>query len=245
MIDRGARLESMAPRMANFFSRSPGFNRLLRSALRLAPERELPRFAPSSFRQWARKHGVPNCGEETGHAANSSRHIGREVVLWLDPFNNYLNTETSRADLEVLRRAGVTVRIPRSHLCCGRPLYDFGMIDRAKSYLRQIMQVLGEQIDAGLPIVVLEPSCASVFRDELQNLFPGEERAVRLGRQTFLLSEFLERQTPGYHPPPISGKVLLHGHCHHKPLMPINHEDSLLRKTGRELKSLDSGCGGR
>ncbi len=244
MIDRWARLASMAPRMANFFSRSPGFNRLLRSALRLAPERELPRFAPSSFRQWARKHGVPNCGEETGHAANSSRHIGREVVLWLDTFNNYFHPETSRAALEVLRRAGFTVRIPRSHLCCGRPLYDFGMIDRAKSYLRQIMQVLGEQIDAGLPIVVLEPSCASVFRDELQNLFPAEERASRLRRQTFLLSEFLERHAPGYQPPQLSGKVLLHGHCHHKALMKMNDEESLLRKMGADLQSLDSGCCG-
>jgi len=244
MIDRWARLASMAPRMANFFSRSPGFNRLLRSALRLAPERELPRFAPSSFRQWARKHGVPNCGEETGHAANSSRHIGREVVLWLDTFNNYFHPETSRAALEVLRRAGFTVRIPRSHLCCGRPLYDFGMIDRAKSYLRQIMQVLGEQIDAGLPIVVLEPSCASVFRDELQNLFPAEERANRLRRQTFLLSEFLERHAPGYQPPQLSGKVLLHGHCHHKALMKMNDEESLLRKMGADLQSLDSGCCG-
>ncbi|HXJ11004.1 MAG TPA: hypothetical protein VNH19_01925, partial [Candidatus Limnocylindrales bacterium] len=126
----------------------------------------------------------------------------------------------------------------------GRPLYDFGMLDKAKRYLRKIMQSLGREIDAGLPIIVLEPSCASVFRDELQNLFPGEERAVRLKRQTFLLSEFLERKTPGYQPPHISGKVLLHGHCHHKALMKMDDEESLLRKTGCELQSLDSGCCG-
>ncbi len=244
MIDRWARLASMAPRMANFFSHAPGFRRLFRSALRLAYERELPRLASSSFGQWARKHGIPNCGGENGHAADSSRDAGREVILWVDTFNNYFHPETSRAALEVLRRAGFTVRIPRSHLCCGRPLYDFGMIDRAKSYLRRIMQILGKQIDAGLPIVVLEPSCASVFRDELQNLFPAEERATRLRRQTFLLSEFLESHAPGYHPPELSGKVLLHGHCHHKALMKMNDEESLLRKMGSDLQSLDSGCCG-
>jgi Fe-S oxidoreductase len=118
------------------------------------------------------------------------------------------------------------------------------MLDRAKNYLRKIMQSLGSEIDAGLPIVVLEPSCVSVFRDELQNLFPGEERAVRLRRQTFLLSEFLEHQTGGYQPPHISGKVLLHGHCHQKALMQMNDEEALLRKTGCELQSLDSGCCG-
>jgi FAD/FMN-containing dehydrogenase/Fe-S oxidoreductase len=244
MIDRWARLASFAPRIANFFSAAPGFKGLLRRALRLAPERQLPRLASSSFRQWARKQGIPNCGEGNGQAQDLSRNAGREVVLWVDTFNNYFHPETSRAALDVLQRAGFTVRIPKMHLCCGRPLYDFGMIDRAKSYLRQIMQVLGEQIDAGLPIVVLEPSCASVFRDELQNLFPAEERAARLRRQTFLLSEFLERHAPGYQPPQLSGKVLLHGHCHHKALMKMNDEESVLRKMGVDLQSLDSGCCG-
>jgi Fe-S oxidoreductase len=118
------------------------------------------------------------------------------------------------------------------------------MIDRAKSYLQKIIHSLGCEIDAGLPVVVLEPSCASVFRDELQNLFPSEVRAARLKHQTFLLSEFLERQTPGYQPPHLSGKVLLHGHCHHQALMKMNDEESLLRKMGCELQSLDSGCCG-
>jgi FAD/FMN-containing dehydrogenase/Fe-S oxidoreductase len=244
MIDRWARLISIAPNLANFFGAAPGFSKLLRNALQLAPERHLPRFASSSFRKWARSERIPVCGLEGGEGANSPKHAGGEVILWVDTFNNYFHPETSRAAIDVLRHAGYSVKIPRSHLCCGRPLYDFGMLDRAKSYLQKIMQSLGCEIDAGLPIVVLEPSCASVFRDELQNLFPKEERAVRLRRQTFLLSEFLERQTPGYQPPHIPGKVLLHGHCHHKALMKMNDDESLLRKTGCELQSLDSGCCG-
>jgi len=244
MIDRWARLASIAPNLANFFGTAPGFSKLLRNALQLAPERHLPRFASSSFRKWASKERIPVCGSERGEGAGSSKNAGPEVILWVDTFNNYFHPETSRAAIDVLRHAGYSVKIPRNHLCCGRPLYDFGMLDRAKSYLQKIMQSLGCEIDAGLPIVVLEPSCASVFRDELQNLFPREERAVRLRRQTFLLSEFLERQTPGYQPPHISGKVLLHGHCHHKALMKMNDEESLLRKTGCELQSLDSGCCG-
>jgi Fe-S oxidoreductase len=118
------------------------------------------------------------------------------------------------------------------------------MIDRAKTYLKRIMQVLARQIDAGLPIVVLEPSCASVFRDELKNLFPTDARADRLRRQTFLLSEFLQHHAPSYQPPQLSGKVLLHGHCHHKALMKMNDEESLFRKMGVDLQSVDSGCCG-
>jgi Fe-S oxidoreductase len=136
------------------------------------------------------------------------------------------------------------VSIPRQPLCCGRPLYDFGMIGRAKEYLERILRTLAGPIDAGLPMVVLEPSCASVFRDELRNLFPTDSRAERLRSQTFLLSEFLERHAPGFEPPQLSRNVLLHGHCHQKALMKMTDEESLLKKMGARLQSIDSGCCG-
>jgi Fe-S oxidoreductase len=118
------------------------------------------------------------------------------------------------------------------------------MLDRAKGYLLRVLQVLGDHIDAGLPIVVLEPSCASVFRDELHNLFPRDERANRLRGQIFLLSEFLQRYVPDFQPPRLPRKVLLHGHCHQKALMKMGHEEALLRKMGADLQSIDSGCCG-
>ncbi len=231
-IDRWARLASIAPRLANVFSHAPGVRDLLRMMLHLAPERELPRFAPVSFQHWVRRAGL------SGPAAD------HDVILWADTFNNYFHPETSRAALDVLRAAGFTVGIPGGHLCCGRPLYDFGLLREAKAYLQRILQVLGPEIDAGRPIVVLEPSCASVFRDELRNLFPSDARADRLRRQTFLLSEFLERQAPGYQPPRLGRHVLLHGHCHHKAIMKMTDEESLIRKMGVELESPDAGCCG-
>jgi len=167
-----------------------------------------------------------------------------EVILWADTFNNYFHPETSRAALEVLQHAGFRVSVPQVHLCCGRPLYDFGFLDKAKEYLERILSVLSAQIEAGIPVVVLEPSCASVFRDELRNLFPRDARAMKLRSQTFLLSEFLEHHAPGYAPPQLAGKVLLHGHCHHKSLMGLGDEESLLRKAGADLQSIDTGCCG-
>jgi FAD/FMN-containing dehydrogenase/Fe-S oxidoreductase len=232
MIDRWAQLGSIAPLVANFFSQAPGFRHILQSALHLAPQRRVPRFARSTFQNWATKNRVPGLGEKG------------EVVLWADTFNNYFHPDTSRAALEVLQGAGFKVTVPQIHLCCGRPLYDFGMLDRAKEYLQRILSALSVQIDAGIPIVVLEPSCASVFRDELHNLFPTDPRATRLRNQTFLLSEFLEHQAPGYKPPQLGRKVLLHGHCHHKAIMKLSDEESLLRRMGADLQSIDSGCCG-
>jgi FAD/FMN-containing dehydrogenase/Fe-S oxidoreductase len=228
MIDRWAELGSSAPRTANFLSNVS--KPLMQKALGLAPQRQLPRLATVNFQQWARKQQV---------AAS-----GGSVVLWADTFNNYFKPETSRAAWEVLTRAGFNVTVAQDHLCCGRPLYDFGMLDKAKLYLQRVLQVLASEIEAGLPIVVLEPSCASVFRDELRNLFPEDPRADRLRRQTLLLSEFLQHHAPGYQPPQLRQKVLLHGHCHHKAIMKMTDEEALLRRMGPNLKALDAGCCG-
>jgi Fe-S oxidoreductase len=118
------------------------------------------------------------------------------------------------------------------------------MLREAKQYLETIMNALSTEIDAGLPIVVLEPSCASVFRDELRNLFPRDARANHLRQQTFLLSEFLQNQSPGYAPPKLPAKILLHGHCHHRALMKMGDEESLLRRTGAQVQCPDTGCCG-
>jgi Fe-S oxidoreductase len=166
------------------------------------------------------------------------------VILWIDTFSNYFHPETGRAALQVLEAAGYRVAISPRGLCCGRPLYDFGLLDRAKVYLRSILDALRDAIDSGIPIVVLEPSCASVFRDELRNLFPTDDRAVRLSRQTVVLSELLESGQLPYEPPRLTKRVLLHGHCHQKALMKMNHEEAILRKMGVTLDVPDSGCCG-
>ena len=237
MINKWANFASYAPAAANFISSAPGLNRLLKRVLSMAPERQMPKFASPSFRGWARSNNVSYTGDDL----NQKR---RNVILWVDTFNNYFHPQTSRAALKVLTRAGFTVRIPKQNLCCGRPLYDFGMLNLAKKYLERVMEALRPQINLGIPIVVLEPSCVSVFRDEVGNLFPRHPIAGRLRDQTFLLSEFLEYHAPDFCPPRLSRPVLFHGHCHQKALMKMTADESLLRKMGVDLQTVDAGCCG-
>jgi Fe-S oxidoreductase len=143
-----------------------------------------------------------------------------------------------------LDRTGFEVEVPKQHLCCGRPLYDFGMLDMAKQYLHRVMKALRPQIDAGTPIVVLEPSCASVFRDELHNLFPNDDTAQRLRSQVFLLSEFLEQKSPHLDIPQLSRDALIQGHCHHKSVLKLDDEKAILKKLALECDFLTSGCCG-
>jgi FAD/FMN-containing dehydrogenase/Fe-S oxidoreductase len=226
-----ARLASWAPRLANLLSHAPGLDAAAKWLGGIAQQRTMPRFATKTFKHWFRKRGPRNEGKP-------------QLILWPDTFNNYFNPQVAKAAVEVLEAAGQQVLVPIKSLCCGRPLYDFGMLDTAKTMLHDVLDTLRPWIEAGTPIVGLEPSCVSVFRDELRSLFPEDGDAKRLGEQVFLLSEFLERKVPNYQPPQLHQKAVVHGHCHHKSLMKMDAETSVLQKLGLDFQELDSGCCG-
>jgi len=258
-IDLWASLASNAPGLINLTTQLPLLRDIAKLVAAIPLQRSIPAFAPETFKQWfhrTRSGGrirpprnakqaewkdspsvVPNLAEE-------ARASAPEVLLWPDTFNNYFLPATAKAAVEVLETAGYRVIVPQANLCCGRPLYDFGMLDRAQSLLLDILDQLEPEIEAGIPIVGLEPSCVAVFRDELLNLFPHDERAQALARQTFLLSEFLERNSGNAPLPQLHRKALLHGHCHHKSIMKMTAEESLLRRLGVDFQVPAPGCCG-
>jgi Fe-S oxidoreductase len=145
--------------------------------------------------------------------------------------------------VHALEALGFQVELPRRPLCCGRPLYDYGFLGAAKRWLRRIVDELRPEIRAGTPMLVLEPSCAAVFRDELTNFFPRDLDAVRLSRQTFLLSELLAQR--GRRPlPRLERRALVQAHCHHRAVMGLADEETVLRDLGLDFEVLDSGCCG-
>jgi len=231
LIHIWARLASWAPEMVNAMGSAPGLGAILKAIGDITPERPLPRFARQTFKSWLRHRGKRN-------------HGGSKVILWADTFNNYFHPEIAAAAVEVLEAAGFSVLVPAANLCCGRPLYDYGMLDSAKDLLHQTLAVLRPQIEAGVPMVGLEPSCVAVFRDEMADLLPHDEDARRLQQQTFTLGEFLEKKAPHYRPPMLRRKALVHGHCHQKAVLGMDSEEQLLRKIGLDVAMLDDGCCG-
>jgi Fe-S oxidoreductase/FAD/FMN-containing dehydrogenase len=243
LIDRWARLASHAPRVANVLGRFPVTRRLASSLLHIHPSRRLPEFATTTFvTRVAAHHGRNRAGVPLRSAGAKAE--GKTVLLWADTFTNYFHPHVAEAAHKVLSDAGFAVKVLRRHVCCGRPLYDFGMLDRAKVYLADAMDALNEEISSGTPIVVLEPSCASVFRDEAPNLMADDPRAARLKQQTLLLSEFLVRHAPEYKPPQNDRDMLVHVHCHHRAGFNLKDEVAVLNASGGRVKVLDSGCCG-
>lgn len=231
LINYWAKLASYAPGPINWLAQAPGIRTLAKKLAGMPRQRQIPKFAPETFLQWFKQRPPRN-------------QDNPPVILWPDTFNNHLHPETAKAAVNVLEAAGFQVRVPAQPICCGRPLYDFGMLNQAKKRLRKILTSMREDINNGIPIVGMEPACVAVFRDELMNLFHADEVAKRLSEQTYFFSEFLLNKAPHFPYPKFDRKAILHGHCYQKALVKMKNEETVLKNLGLDLESLDSGCCG-
>jgi FAD/FMN-containing dehydrogenase/Fe-S oxidoreductase len=218
-IGEWAPLAARMPWVANLFSP------LGKSMAGVARERSLPRFARRTFR-----------------SQFQSRGSGEPVVLFDDTFNNHFRPQTAAAAQAVLEAAGCAVELPRERLCCGRPYYDYGMLDEAKRALGRVLEVLAPQLERGMSIVVLEPGCLSVFRDELAQLFPGDPRAARLALRCTSFAEFIASRSFALEK--TKTMAFMHAHCHQKALWGTSADLEVLRRAGCEVIAPDTGCCG-
>jgi len=169
-IDRWAHLASFAPGLANLATQLPGLRGAANSSqesLRTAPFRSSPR----NFQKLVRAQTAPDNRPE--------------VLLWPDTFNSYFLPRRPRPPLKCLKAQAFKSRCRVPDCVAGGRSTILAMLDRAQRLLRQILDTLAPEIEAGTPVVALEPSCAAVFRDELLNFFPNDPKAQALARQTF------------------------------------------------------------
>ncbi len=198
--------------LMNLRDRLPGMAWLSEKILGLSARRSLPRWSGDTFS--ARPGSTQGGGTING-----------EVVLLVDTFNNYFESDNARAALAVLRAAGYLVHLPRAAdsarpLCCGRTFLAAGLVDEAKSEARRMLAALQPFIERRVPVIGLEPSCLLGLRDEFLSMLPGADSAA-LAMQAMLFEEFIAREAAaGRLKLELKSlpqkKALLHGHCHQK-----------------------------
>ena len=235
--DKLARWGSLAPSLTNAILTDPATSPFIKRIAGVAQQRKLPQLAHQPYTRSSRIALL---------ARDAPSTPPQVVLLWPDTWNNYYHPQTLFAAEKVLSTAGFQVHSPRQHICCGRPLYDFGFLGAARAYLARVLDQLAPQIDAGMPIVFLEPSCASVFKNELLELFPGDKRAELLSGLVYLLADFLTEHAPDFAAGTLSGAhILIHGHCHHKAVFggPAS-EIAILRNSGATVEPIQAGCCG-
>jgi Fe-S oxidoreductase len=153
----------------------------------------------------------------------------------------------------VLLRAGYRVLSPDPArdppLCCGRTFLSAGLVDEARREARRMLDALGPYIEAGTPIVGLEPSCLLTLRDEFSAILPGAQTKA-LAERAQLFEEFVESErAAGRFEVPFTAMegrtALLHGHCHQKAFGTVGAAVRALQLIpGLTVETFDSSCCG-
>jgi Fe-S oxidoreductase len=261
--------------MVNLAGRTPGLSSLAKRAGGIDSQRDLPRFAGQRFTTWYAHRPKTSCAPSAVHASSapgiSQPPEGRRVILWPDTFSNYFHPEVAQAAVTVLERAGFQVDMPTkprrwlprrrtqkppsdTPLCCGLTWISTGQLGMARRMLRRTVKALLPDLRAGVPVVVLEPSCAAVFRADAAELL-GSDDARLLAERTRTLAELLIET--GWQPDGLpgslsregqararSGRAIAQVHCHQHAIMGFGADTEILRRCGVDVDVLDTGCCG-
>nr|WP_225860507.1 FAD-binding and (Fe-S)-binding domain-containing protein [Streptomyces triticiradicis] len=239
----------------------------------VAPGREIPRLAPETFgRWWSARLRERAYARERGADGPFPGSGGKTVLLWPDTFTEHLEPSVGRAAVRVLEAAGLTVLLPpetpwrhgpvgdgvtrsplrlgpllprrRRRVCCGLTYVSTGQLDRARAVLRRTLDLLEPCLAVdGLPVVVLEPSCAAALRTDLPELLPGDPRAARLAAAVTTFAEALEKHAPGWTPPRLDRPATGQTHCHQHAVLGDGAERRLREAAGL-TGTLAGGCCG-
>ncbi|MGY2085434.1 FAD-binding and (Fe-S)-binding domain-containing protein [Blastococcus sp. SYSU DS0539] len=229
-LPRWADLAARAPRLVNGVLGSKLGGRLAKWGAGMDQRREVPAFAPRTFRQqWA----------ATGQSGADG---GPRVALWVDSFTDHFAPEVAVATARVLAAAGYRVEVPGADTCCGLTWITTGQLDAAKRILGDTVRALAPLAAAGVPVVGIEPSCTAVLRSEALELVGGAE-AEQVAAATRTLAELL-RDTPGWAPPSLAGvEIVAQPHCHHTSVLGWAADARLLQRAGATVTRLGGCCG--
>jgi FAD/FMN-containing dehydrogenase/Fe-S oxidoreductase len=228
-LPRWADLAARAPRTVNALLRSRLGGRVAKWSAGMDSRREVPPFAPRTFRQeWAAR--AVTAGD------------GAPVALWVDSFTDHFAPEVAFAAATVLEAAGYRVQVPGADTCCGLTWITTGQLDTARRILTATVEALAPLVDAGIPVVGVEPSCTAALRGESLELVGGPA-AERVAAGTRTLAELLA-DTPGWEPPSMTGlEVVAQPHCHHASVMGWSADARLLAQAGARVTRLGGCCG--
>jgi len=229
LIGYWAEIGSKLPQLVNFFTQTPGLSNIAKAVAGVSQKRPMPKFADETFTAWLKKRP-------------SNNQNGEPILLYPDAFNNNFFPETLQAAVEVLEHYGFRIVLPEGRISSIRPLIHFGMLPTAKREILHTIEQLRPFIRKGVPVLVMEPSTAAVFKEDMISLFPMNRDAQRLSKLVSLLSDFvLQRELDV---PNLGGKAIFHGHCHQKAALKPRSMRELLTKMNLDVEEPEPGCCG-
>ena len=234
-LPRWGRLITTIPglgKLINVVGRTPVLGRALRWGAGVDRRREIPQFASRA----ARSRPIRSSG---GAPAKSK---GR-VLIWVDSFSDCFESTTFAAMAQLLVRLGYEPEVLRETACCGLTWISTGQLDGARRQLSNAAAVMATFVEAGVPIVGVEPSCTAVWRSDAPELLPDDPNVAALDGAVLTLAEFLESDSD-FTPPDLSGHTIVaQPHCHHASVLGWAKDRAILESTGADLVVVGGCCG--
>lgn len=225
------RLAQVAPAVSGLVGRTPALATLARTVAGIDQRREIPRLPATTLRRAFRRRG----SRGSGHAGT--------IVLWPDSFTNLLEPHVGAAAVEVLEALGYRVVLPRGPVCCGLTWYSTGQLDMARRIVRRSLATLTPYLDAGYPILGLEPSCTSTLRDDARELLPDDPLAERAAASLTTLPELLADRDD-LPLDDLDADAVVQVHCHQTSTRGAAGDLALLRRVGVRPDQAGPGCCG-
>ncbi len=231
MPDAAKRFAGATSRVTSLAGLIPGGRAVLQRLTGIDKRRPLPAFAPITLAQMLQKQSIRRGTGQRG-----------PVALFDDTYANFFEPSLGRTAMQLLEDAGFQVSLAKAG-CCQRPRISKGLVREAKQQGTPVFERLDSFARQGIPIVCLEPSCASALVDDLADLIDDHDMAARVSSQVVMIDALLEKhQVPLQGP---SGQVLLHGHCHQKAIFGTEAIRLLFANTPQTTcQEVDSGCCG-
>lgn len=135
--------------------------RAVLAALGISAQAPLPVFAPKNFRtlfkQRDKQHSPKN---------------GKSVVFFPGCYIDIYDPRSGLDMVWMLEKAGYTVIVPDSFVCCGLPMVANGFWDDAHSNAQHNAATLRHYAEQQIPVVTGCPSCALMFNADIPDYFP-------------------------------------------------------------------------
>ena len=124
----------------------------------------------------------PRCGSRSGSAAvEAAPPVEPRATVTLFPtcLVEYQDPSIGKALVGVYERNRVACELPEGQVCCGMPWLDAGDVDKFREAAEHNVAVLAPQVRAGKDIVVPQPTCAYVLKNEYADFLEHRRRQAR------------------------------------------------------------------
>jgi len=235
-LERAARLGSRIHRLSNWMITSRTMRWLMERMLGIAQGRKLPCVTSRSFLQQAYRRRL----------TRPSRRSGDKVVLFVDLYANWFDTQLASALVAVLEHNGISVFVPPQQVSSGAELLTCGGVERARDQARKNIPILAEAVRQGYKILTTEPTSALCLQQSYPYLFDEPDSQI-VAANTLEACTYLWQ----YHQQgkleldlkPLNYVVGYHTPCHLKALKVGTPGENLLRLIpGMVVERLDKGC---